>query len=170
MVDGKTTAHDARRRGGLFDNRAFVLGLIVVVQVILAIALTQLVIVPRLGPQTAGLIGAGGAGATPAAAAPGVLVGLEEIIVTLDADTIQPRYLRINVSLEVVDDDVADTVRRRIPELRDAVIMTLSTKSVADLATATDKRRLRDEIFRDVAARLPAGTLLNVYFSDLVVQ
>jgi flagellar basal body-associated protein FliL len=61
-------------------------------------------------------------------------------------------------------------VRRRIPEQRDAVIMTLSTKSVANLATAADKRRLRDEIFRDVAARLPAGTLLNVYFSDLVVQ
>jgi flagellar basal body-associated protein FliL len=173
MVDGKSGAHDGReaaRRTAVMDNRAVVLGVIVVVQTILAIALTHYVIVPRLhagaGGPTAGSVGP----VAPQLPVTGVIVPLKEIIVTLDTDAYKPRYLRISVNLEVVDDDVADTVNERIPELRDVVIMALSTRTVADLADAAGKRRLRDEIFRDVATRLPAGTLLNVYFSDLVVQ
>jgi len=170
MVDGKSGGHDGREgtgRTSVLDNRAVVLGLIVIVQAVLAVALTQLVIVPRLAPRNAG---AAVGGAAPAMPETGVIVPLKEIIVTLDADAIKPRYLRINVNLEVVDGDVASTVEARIPELRDAVIMALSTRSVADLADAAGKKRLRDEIFRDVAGRLPAGSLMNVYFSDLVVQ
>ena len=171
MVDGNSGGHDGldgARRPSLLENRAVILGVIVIVQVILAIALTHFVIVPRLTPGTAGLLG--GYTSAPALPASGVIVPLKEIIVTLDTDAYKPRYLRINVNLEVVDEDVARTVGERIPELRDAVIMALSTRTVVDLADAAGKKRLRDEIFRDVAARLPAGTLLNVYFSDLVVQ
>jgi len=172
MADGKSAAYEDRsgeRRAGILDNRAVILLVIVLVQVLLAVGLTQLVILPRLGAQTAGLAGAGRfeSGALPER---GVLVDLGEIIVTLDAAAAKPRYLRIDLSLEVVDDDAVEAVGERIPELRDVVIMALSRKTVGDLADAPGKQRLRDEIFRDVAARLPAGTLLNVYFSDLVMQ
>jgi flagellar basal body-associated protein FliL len=173
MVDGKSGAHAGRegeRRPAVLDNRAFVLGLIVIVQTILAIALTHFVIVPRLNAGAAGANAGSAAVTASGLPASGVIVPLNEIIVTLDTDAYRPRYLRINVNLEVVDDDVAVTVAERLPELRDAVIMALSTRTVADLGDAAGKKRLRDEIFRDVAARLPAGTLLNVYFSDLVVQ
>ncbi len=54
--------------------------------------------------------------------------------------------------------------------MRDAVIMTLSDKTAAMLGTPDGKKRLRDEIFRRVAEKLPEGALTNVYFSDLVVQ
>ena len=48
--------------------------------------------------------------------------------------------------------------------------MTLSDKTSAMLSTPDGKKRLRDEIFRRASEQLPEGALLNVYFSDLVVQ
>jgi flagellar basal body-associated protein FliL len=48
--------------------------------------------------------------------------------------------------------------------------MTLSSETAAELSSPEGKKGLRDEIFRRINDKMPAGTLLNVYFSDLVVQ
>ena len=100
----------------------------------------------------------------------GVLVGLEEIIVTLAGESKRPRYLRINVNLEVKDQLTADIVATRLPQLRDIVIMALSNKTAEELSHPEGKKGLRDEIFRRISEKMPEGTLMNIYFSDLVVQ
>ena len=159
--------------GGKFaflQNKAVIVGGIVVIQTLLAIGLTQFVILPRLGVQGAGVAGDPTEELVEEALEAGEIVGLEEIIVTLDTDPRNPRYLRINVSLEIRSGDAATRAASRIPQLRDIVIMALSLKSVDDLSTPEGKRALRDEIFRDVSAQLPEGSLMNVFFSDLVVQ
>ncbi len=173
MADEKSD--DKEVKGGksklaFLENKAVVLGLIVVVQAVVAIGLTQFVILPRLGTQAAGVVEE--QAGEPEVKLPelGVLVNLEEIIVTLDADARKPRYLRINVNLEVRDAVVGKIATERVPQLRDLVIMALSNKTVDDLTTPAGKKALRDEIFRDVSARMPEGALMNVYFSDLVVQ
>jgi len=155
----------------LFENKAILLGIIVVVQALVAIGLTQFLILPKLGVQDADI-----SGNQPVAEQSvdvsdmGVLVGLDEIIVTLAGDAQRPRYLRINVNLEVKDQLTADIVATRLPQLRDIVIMTLSSETAAELARPEGKKGLRDEIFRRINEKMPAGMLLNVYFSDLVVQ
>ena len=88
----------------------------------------------------------------------------------LEADPARPRYLRIAVNLEMADPEFVPLVVGRRPQLRDAVIMTLSDKTPAMLSTPDGKKRLREEIFRRASEQLPEGALLNVYFSDLVVQ
>ena len=170
----KDAAQEIENSGGklgLLENKAVLLGIIVVVQVILAIALTQFLILPKLGVQ--------GAQMTPEAqtespekdlADLGVLVGLQEIIVTLQSDTGKTRYLRININLEVKNQMAADVVTTRLPQLRDIVIMALSDKTVDDMSRPEGKKGLRDEIFRRIDEQMPEGILMNVYFSDLVVQ
>mgnify|MGYP000243528343 CR=1 FL=1 len=64
----------------------------------------------------------------------------------------------------------AEDVRARLPELRDTAIMTLSEKSVEDLNKPGGKINLRAEIFKRLEATIPDGRLMNVYFSDLVIQ
>ena len=177
MAEGKKEAAEekaaAKPKLNLLENKAVVLGAIVVVQALVAVALTQFVIVPRLGVQAAD---AGGQAAIEAeekaAEAPqlGVLVDLKEIIVTLAGESARPRYLRISVSLEVKDQVTATVVGGRLAQLRDIVIMVLSDKTAEVLTTPDGKKGLRDEIFRRVAEKMPEGTLMNVYFSDLVVQ
>jgi flagellar FliL protein len=152
------------------DNKAVLLGAIVIVQVVVAVGLTQFVIVPRLGVSEASV--AAQPAEELAAETPelGALVGLEEIICTLAGNPQKPRYLRINVSLEVKDQMTAQVVGTRLPQLRDVVLMVLSDKTAEELSTAEGKKGLRDEIFRRLDEKMPAGMLMNVYFSDLVVQ
>ena len=80
------------------------------------------------------------------------------------------RYLRININLEVRDKHTAEAVKARIPELRDTAIMTLSEKSVEDLTKPGGKINLRAEVFKRLEDSIPDGRLMNVYFSDLVIQ
>ncbi|PID79749.1 hypothetical protein CSA17_04045 [bacterium DOLJORAL78_65_58] len=172
MADNDETLENAEeKKGGIFENKAILLGIIVVVQVGLAIGLTQFLILPKLGVQNAGMEAAAQTEvAEPEMPEMGVLVNLEDIVVTLVSNPSQPRYLRININVEVPNQIVADVVATRLPQLRDLVIMTLSDKTAAQISTPEGKKGLRDEIFRRLDEKMPEGTLMNVYFSDLVVQ
>ncbi|MBK8166139.1 MAG: flagellar basal body-associated FliL family protein [bacterium] len=191
--DQEKAAPKAKAKPNLLENKAIVLGVIVIAQAAVAIGLTQFFIVPKLGVGTAdagghavaeahgdkapgdakhdkkeekkegGGHGAEGAGAT-------TLADLQEIVVTLAGDSARPRYLRLGISLEMSDAAYVAEVEARRPQLRDAVIMALSDKTAAMLGTPDGKKRLREEIHRRAEEKLPEGALLNVYFSDLVVQ
>ncbi len=172
MADKDETLEGAEaKKGGLFENKALLLGVIVVVQVGLAIGLTQFLILPKLGVQNAGMEAEAALEADPKEMPEmGVLVNLEDIVVTLVSDPSQPRYLRININVEVPNQLVADVVASRLPQLRDLVIMALSDKTAEQISTPEGKKGLRDEIFRRMDEKMPEGTLMNIYFSDLVVQ
>jgi flagellar FliL protein len=154
----------------LLENKVVLLGAIVILQAIMAIAVTQLVIVPKLGVQAAGVNGEdSGEGIDPLADL-GIIVGLEEIIVTLQSKGKAANYLRINVNLEVDSQETADQVVARLPQLRDIVIVILSSQSAQELSSPDGTQALRAEIFRRLAEKLPPETLKNIYFSDLVIQ
>ena len=48
--------------------------------------------------------------------------------------------------------------------------MALSNKTADELSHPEGKKGLGDEIFRRVNEKMPEGTLMNIYFADLVVQ
>jgi flagellar FliL protein len=152
------------------ENKVVLLGTIVVVQALLAFGLTQFVIVPRLGVQESGASPRAQGATAEAAPDVGVLVGLEEIIVTLQSDEKLPRYLRTTVTVEVENQELADLVAARLPLLRDTVIMILSAKTPAEIQRPEGKQALRDELFRRLGEKLPPDALRNIYFSDLVIQ
>lgn len=173
MADEKNdVAEESGGKGPLaiFENKAILLGVIVVVQALVAIGLTQFLIVPKLGVQGADMATQPAEEVAVEMPEMGVLVGLEDIICSLVSESKKPRYLRININLEVKDALVAEVVSSRLPQLRDMVIMACSDKTPADLATPQGKKGLRDEIYRKIDEKMPEGTLMNVYFSDLVVQ
>ena len=155
---------------GIFDNKAVLLGFIVIVQALMAIGLTQYVLLPKLSVHNAAATPDNVADMMGEVPQRGVMVGLDDIIVTLAGDSRRPRYLRININLEVKDKITSQSVKIRLPQMRDAVIMTLSEKTVDDLSRPGGKMNLRAEIFRRLDESIPGGKLMNVYFSDLVIQ
>jgi flagellar FliL protein len=167
--ENKEATAGASARGDLLGNKLVLLGFIVVLQVLLAIGLTRFVIVPRLGVQGAA-VGGGTSAVAGESADSGIIVGLEEIIVTLQSDDEVPSYLRINVNLEVKDQATSDLVVTRLPQLRDVVIRALSAKRAQDLITPDGNLATRAEIMRELAAKLPKDSLRDIYFSDLVIQ
>ena len=157
------------KKPGLLENKVILLGGVVGLQLLLAVGLTTVVIMPKLGASQAGM--------TENAAAVagedeelGVLLSLGEVIVSLNGSGGTTRYLRINVDLELADQAAADVASARLPILRDVVIVTLTDRSAAELNRPEGMKGLRDELMRRLDERLPGEILRHIYFSDLVIQ
>jgi flagellar FliL protein len=73
-----------------------------------------------------------------------VFVTLEPFVVNLSGDV--QHYLQVAVDLRVMDTHVPDQIKLHLPEIRNAVLLLLSSKRVEDLATVEQKNQLRDEI------------------------
>jgi flagellar FliL protein len=105
----------------------------------------------------------------------GPLYKLDTLIVNL-ADQGGKRYLRITMELElkpaenVEANDVIDELEKRMPQIRDTILMILPTKQYADIATTPGKIALRDEIMAKLNTFLKKGQISTIYFTEFVVQ
>ena len=172
MADQKNEKEQERpvKKPSILDNKVALLGGIVALQVVLAIALTTTVIMPRLGTSQAGMPAEQAGNQAPRHEL-GVLMGMGEIIVTLRGEGTQsPRYLRISIDLELSNQAAVQTASARLPILRDTVIMVLAERTAADLSRPEGMKGLRDELMRRLDERLPGNILRHIYFSDLVIQ
>jgi flagellar FliL protein len=167
--DGEKAAGGAKKPAFL-ENKVLLLGGVVVLQAILAIGITQFVIVPRLGQSAASAAGEAVEAAEPEEPAEGVLVSLEEIIASLRTEGSGKNYVRTTISVEVKDEEMAKVIEERLAQLRDAVIMTVSQRTAVELSTPEGTQELRKELLERLGEHIPDGGLLNIYFSDLVVQ
>ncbi|NMB23898.1 MAG: hypothetical protein GX986_00020 [Firmicutes bacterium] len=81
-----------------------------------------------------------------------------------------PRFVRCGLVLEVNDKQCIPELTRREPQIRDVVISTLRTKTLDDIAGAAGMEKLRTELGSAITGLLPGGGIVNVYFTELVVQ
>ncbi|MEQ1655215.1 MAG: flagellar basal body-associated FliL family protein [Nitrospira sp.] len=106
----------------------------------------------------------GGAGA-----APGVVFDLDPFIVNL-ADAPDIRYLKMTIKLEVENEGVSANLATRIPQLRDTILVLLSSKDSTSIRSPQGKFQLRDEITQRINGLLPKPGVKTAYFTDFVVQ
>lgn len=102
-------------------------------------------------------------------AAPGAIFDLEPFIVNL-ADAPEIRYLKLTVKLEVDAADPAGELGPRVPQIRDTILVLLSSKDAAAVRTPQGKFQLRDEITKRVNDVLPKAAVRTAYFTEFVVQ
>jgi flagellar FliL protein len=101
--------------------------------------------------------------------APGAIFDLEPFIVNL-ADAPEIRYLKLTVKLEVDAADPAGELGPRVPQIRDTILVLLSSKDAAAVRTPQGKFQLRDEITKRVNDLLPKAAVRTAYFTEFVVQ
>jgi len=100
----------------------------------------------------------------------------EEVICELDPfivnlmDENGRRYLRVKMNLVLSSKEAEEEVKKKTPEIRDGILMTLSGKRFADIATLEGKMRLRDEIKENIDKILLSGKVLQVHFTEFVIQ
>jgi flagellar FliL protein len=80
-----------------------------------------------------------------------------------------PRFVRTGLVVEVSDKKCISELARRDPQIRDAVISILRTKTQEDIQGAAGMERLRRELTAAISD-LVEGDIANVYFTELVVQ
>lgn len=103
------------------------------------------------------------------AASPGVMFDLDPFIVNL-ADTPDIRYLKLTIKLEAEGEAVVAELSSRIPQIRDAVLVLLSSKDVSAVRTTQGKFQLRDEITQRINGLLKKTGVRSAYFTEFVVQ
>ncbi len=99
----------------------------------------------------------------------GPLVAMEDFIVNiLDAE--ETRYLKASMTLELDGPEVAAEVEERKPQVRDAILLFMSSKSFDELRDLQGKLQLRADLIGRINALLALGEVKTIYFTDFVVQ
>ncbi len=80
------------------------------------------------------------------------------------------RYLKVKVELELDSEKLIPEVEKRLPQLRDAILTMLSSKTYEDISDLSGKYQLRAEIIAMLNRFLKTGKINNVYFTEFVVQ
>ncbi len=99
----------------------------------------------------------------------GQLIPMETFLINLSGAG-GSRIAKINIELEVNNGDVQVEIDKRKPQIRDRIIMVLSSKSYNEVANKDGKDSLRDEIKDTLNSFLSKGEIKRVYFTDFLFQ
>ena len=86
------------------------------------------------------------------------------------ADGSGNRYLKIGMEVEVSAQDAVQELQNQNARVRDAIILLLSSKTVAELTSAEGKVLLKNEVVARLNQILGAPRVVRMYFTDFVIQ
>ena len=138
------------------------LGAIIVVQLVAAWAVAQFMILPRLGGESV-------TETNTTTATRGEIFLMDDLVVTLGTED-GTRFLKISPGLECENAGVQAELEERMPEIRDMLICTLSGMSLAEAVASEGREAMKIRLLSELNGTLTKGKLLNIYFSDYMVQ
>jgi len=104
---------------------------------------------------------------------------LQPFIVNLIDDGRGPRFLKVEINFELevppgskpeTEPPVKAELDSRANQVRDELLMLLTSKRQTDIESSDGKRILRDEIFTRINKILVTGSIRKVFFTEFVVQ
>ncbi|MBM4064102.1 MAG: hypothetical protein FJ266_00405 [Planctomycetes bacterium] len=98
-----------------------------------------------------------------------LVVPVDTIVVNLSGSNGR-RYLKAKINLEVKDGDVKKIIEAKAVQIKDRLISILSSKTLEDIDGLEAQENLRKEIKDAVDVVLKAEGVLQVYFTEFVVQ
>jgi flagellar FliL protein len=113
--------------------------------------------------------GGGGEEAAPIVPVGPVNVAFKPFIVNLN-DLGGRRMLKLTLSVDVENQDIADEVNAKMPQFTDTILLLLSSIQSDDVSGLDGKQRLKNQMINRINQGLTKGKLRNLYFSELVVQ
>jgi flagellar protein FliL len=97
----------------------------------------------------------------------GKMIPMETFLVNLSG-TRGNKVLKVNMELEVEGAKIAEEIDKRKPQLRDIIIILLSSKTYTQLSSAEGKEFLREEIRDTVNSFLTKGRIKRVHFTEFI--
>ena len=99
----------------------------------------------------------------------GPMVDVREFIVNIISDD-NSHYLRVSMTIELSNQAAHEEITKRMPQIRDAILMLASSKTFEELYDVHGKKQLKAELLIELNAMLTQGEAVAVYFTDFVVQ
>lgn len=152
-------------------GKPILLAAVIMAQVAIAFALAHFVILPRLPAQDASLEDVSEAEPKSEDGAPqrGTIIMMDDVVVNL-MDENGSHFLKVATGLEYSESKLEQEIADRMPELRALLIDHFASSTVKEVVSREGRDKVKQEILNDFNSRLTAGQLLNIYFSDFVVQ
>jgi flagellar protein FliL len=99
----------------------------------------------------------------------GPQVNIDEFIVNIiSGDT--AHYVKLALTVELTNEEVKGEVEKRMPQMRDAILLLIGNKTFEELQDLQGKKQLKAEITSKINSFLKAGKVKAVYFTNFVVQ
>jgi len=95
---------------------------------------------------------------------------LEELVVNLNTGGRKSTFLKIRVSLELVNQDDIPRVQSVMPRIMDSFQVYLRELRIEDLKGSTGMYRLREELLARVNAAAAPAKVRDVLFKEMLVQ
>ena len=95
---------------------------------------------------------------------------LDQFIINLLASGGGKRYLKTSIALELSIAEMQMELDNKRNVLRDTVITILSSKTFEEVQTAKGKQKLKEELMERLNEFLVDGRIMNIFFTEFVVQ
>jgi flagellar FliL protein len=99
----------------------------------------------------------------------GTHVVLDEFLINL-ADPTNDRYLKTTIALGLKKGVTDEQFKEKIPPARDAIVMCLSAKKLADVRSPEGKMKIKEEIKADVNKAIGGSDVVEVDYQTFATQ
>lgn len=99
----------------------------------------------------------------------GPMVEIKEFIVNIISED-TAHYVKASLSLELDKDATLDEVNKRMPQIRDAILLLIGNKTFEELQDIQGKNQVKAELKSKINSFLKTGKVNNIYLTDFVVQ
>jgi flagellar FliL protein len=101
----------------------------------------------------------------------GKMVTLDQFTINLATPgSVTPKFVRVNISLEVMNEDAEAEVTSKMPQIRNAIIDLFNSKKPADLATVDGRDYLKEEIKNTLNSFLVMGKVKGIFFTNFALS
>ncbi|MBX9811472.1 MAG: flagellar basal body-associated protein FliL [Burkholderiales bacterium] len=103
---------------------------------------------------------------------PPVFLSLESFTVNLQPEA-GDQYLQVGLVLKVKDNATVEAVKRQMPEIRNRLLLLLSSKRASEISTVAGKQKLSGEILAEVKQPFSPEIqqqVVDVFFTSFVIQ
>ncbi len=98
-----------------------------------------------------------------------VMLALDPFVVNL-SDQGATKFLKVSMQLELSSPAILESAKGKTPQIRDAIINLLTSKTSDSLMSPEGKLQLKDEINMMANQILGNNTVKNVYLTEFVMQ
>ena len=158
---GKKSKNSPMLMGIIFLNTLVIIG----VGAFLYVEKKKILEAPTMEPIVAGAVMDAKDGSLEAMS--GYAVPLDYFLVNLAEDQGQ-KLFKVQMEFDVDSVDVQEEINKRMPQVRDIIIILLSSKSYNQISTPKGKERLKEEIRDTVNSFLTKGKINKVLFTQFI--
>jgi flagellar FliL protein len=100
-----------------------------------------------------------------------IVYPLKSFIVNLaDKKGVGKRYLKLTLEVEVAGEEQRALVNQKIPQLRDTILLMLSSRTIAEITSMEAKLELKQVLLARMNRAIGKNVIQRLYFTEFVVQ